>query len=389
MTEAATAAPHPCTVLYVNIFGLPLFREILESRPGVRLVGLRDDAPRAAADPVLAETLVYQVSSSRLDIRSEYWIDDAFLARAPRLLMASAIGAGYDPVDVDACTLAGVLVVNQAGGGNAESVAEHMLGMLLALTKRVGEADRAMRRSAGIVRSHFLGRNALGKTVGIIGYGHVGRRLARMCQAALSMRVLVHTTQDLAGAAGPAVEQVERVELDALLRTADYVLVCCALNDRTRGMLDARAFALMQPHAYFITAARGGIHDEQALHAALVEKRIAGAGIDVWDVEPPPPDHPLLQLDNVIATPHTGGATHESRIQASSEGARRIHAVLEGRRPDGLLNPQAWPRFAERFAREFGFQPSGLPMESAPAQSAQHAQPAQPAQSAQPAQPVS
>jgi len=356
MTQAAFAAPRSCTVMYVNIFGLPLFREILESRPGVRLVGITDDTPREQAEPVLADALVYQVSSSRLDIRSAYWIDDDFLARAPRLLLASAIGAGYDPVDVDACTRAGVLVVSQAGGGNAESVAEHMLGMLLALTKRVGEADRAMRRSAGIVRSHYLGRNAQNKTVGIIGYGHVGRRLAQMCRTALSMRVLVHSSQDLAG---EAVEGVEPVGLDELLQTADYVAVCCALNDRTRGMLGAREFALMQPHAYFITAARGGIHDEAALHAALVDKRLAGAGLDVWMVEPPPPDHPLLQLDNVIATPHTGGATHESRIQASTEGARRIHDVLDGKRPAGLLNPQAWPRFAARYEQEFGQAPTG------------------------------
>jgi len=350
-----TQSPVVKTVFYVNIFGLDIFREVLNKRPDLRFVGLRDDSPEAEASAVLASASVYHISSSARDMVPQYYLNEQLLARAPCLLLASAMGAGYDPVDVAACTRAGVLVVNQAGGANAEAVAEHMLAMMLALSKRMVEADRNMRRTANVVRAHYLGRNALGKTVGIIGYGHVGRRLAEMCKAALRMRVLVHSSQDL-GAAG-----VEQVSLEQLLRESDYVNVCCALSERTRGLMGAREFALMAAHAVFVTAARGGIHDEQALTEALLTRRIAGAGVDVWDVEPPPLDHPLLQLDNVICTPHTGGATIESRIQASEDAARQVLAVLDGQRPPRLLNPEAWPLFAKRFEAQFGFAPSGAP----------------------------
>jgi D-3-phosphoglycerate dehydrogenase len=113
----------------------------------------------------------------------------------------------------------------------------------------------------------------------------------------------------------------------------------------------------MRREAFFITTARGGIHDEAALVAALREKQIAGAGVDVWDVEPPPPNHPLLAMDNVIATPHTGGTTIESRIQAAEGAAHKIMAALDGHKPPSLLNPDAWPRYCERFADIMGFAP--------------------------------
>ena len=119
----------------------------------------------------------------------------------------------------------------------------------------------------------------------------------------------------------------EKVELDELLRRADYVSISCPLTKESRGMIGAREFALMQPHAYFITTARGFIHDEDALLEALRDKRIAGAGLDVWAKEPPPPDHPLLQFDNVLASPHTAGVTREARHEHGPHrrraGARR------------------------------------------------------------------
>jgi D-3-phosphoglycerate dehydrogenase len=115
----------------------------------------------------------------------------------------------------------------------------------------------------------------------------------------------------------------------------------------------------MQPHAYFITTARGFIHDETALLAALQEKRIAGAGLDVWDKEPPPPGHPLLKLDNVIASPHTAGVTGEARVNMGRIAAEQLLACLDGKRPPRLLNPAVWPLYARRFERAFGFAPEG------------------------------
>jgi D-3-phosphoglycerate dehydrogenase len=148
-----------------------------------------------------------------------------------------------------------------------------------------------------------------------------------------------------------------KVTLDELLRRADFVSINCPLDEGTRGMIGAREFALMQPHAYFITTARGFIHDERALAEALRTKQIAGAGIDVWDKEPPPPDHPLLQFDNVIASPHTAGVTREARANMGRIAAEQLIMTLDGKRPPRIVNPQVWPGYAKRFEQTFGFAP--------------------------------
>jgi len=150
----------------------------------------------------------------------------------------------------------------------------------------------------------------------------------------------------------------EKVALDDLLRRSDYVSISCPLTKESRGMIGAREFALMQPHAYFITTARGFIHDEAALLEALREKRIAGAGLDVWSKEPPPADHPLLQFDNVLASPHTAGVTREARINMGRIAAGQLLEALDGRRPPRIINPQVWPEYAKRFERTFGFVPT-------------------------------
>ena len=346
----------PHRVFYVNIFGRPEFARALAERTDIELVGFRDEAPDAETDPIVRDALVYHVSSGVNDMSRRWWVEAELLERAPRLLLASAIGSGYDTIDVDACTRAGVLVVNQAGAGNAEAVAEHMFAVMIALSKRIVEADRRMRRAPGVIRGDYVGRNVRGKTAGIVGFGHVGKRLTELCRLAFGMRVLVHDQRKREATIRGA--GAEQVALDTLLTQSDFVLVCCAYNEDTQGMFGAAQFALMPRHACFITAARGGIHDEEALAQALGERRIAGAGLDVWAVEPPDPAHPLLAFDQVIATPHTAGATEESRIDAALGAARQIIDVIEGRPPAQLINPQAWPRFADRYKAEFGRAPS-------------------------------
>jgi D-3-phosphoglycerate dehydrogenase len=273
----------------------------------------------------------------------------------PQLLVVSTYGAGYDTVDLGACTRAGVAAVNQAGG-NAEAVAEHMLAMMLCLAKRIVETDRHMRRKAGIRRAEFIGRSMHGKTLGIIGFGHVGSRTAALCRGLLEMRVLAY--DPYVSAERMAERGTEKqTALEPLLRQADVVSVSCALNEETQGMIGAAQYALMPRHALFITTARGGIHDETALADALREGRLAGAGLDVWDTEPPAPGHPLLQLDNVLASPHTAGVTHEARRNMGLISARQLLDTLDGKRPPRLLNPAVWPAFCERFERAFGFIP--------------------------------
>jgi D-3-phosphoglycerate dehydrogenase len=227
--------------------------------------------------------------------------------------------------------------------------------MMLTLSKRIIEADRALRRDPNINRNSLMGTEAEGKTIGIVGLGNVGRRIAALCNGLFRMKVLAY--DPYLSAAEMAARGGEKVELDDLLRRSDYVSISCPLTKDNRGMIGARQFALMQPHAYFITTARGFIHDEVALEEALREKRIAGAGLDVWAKEPPPPDHPLLQFDNVLASPHTAGVTREARENMARIAAEQMLDTLDGKRPPRLVNPQVWPAYVKRFERTFGFAP--------------------------------
>lgn len=345
-------------IFYVEYLADRSFAEVIARRADVRLDRIANDASEEEAAPVLAAAHAYQIISARDELAPRFFADAALLARAPKLLAISTHGAGYDTVDLGACTEAGVLVVNQAGG-NAEAVAEHALALLLCLTKRIVESDRRMRRAPGIDRNAYMGRDALGKTIGIVGIGHVGTRLAALCRGLLRMRVLAF--DPYLSAEEIAARGAEKVELDELLRRSDYVSLNCPLTGETRGMIGARELALMQPHAYFITTARGGIHDEAALEAALRDGRIAGAGLDVWEKEPPPPDHPLMQLDTVIASPHTAGVTREARANIGRIAAEQLLDLLDGKRPPRLLNPEAWPAYSRRFERIFGTVPERGP----------------------------
>jgi D-3-phosphoglycerate dehydrogenase / 2-oxoglutarate reductase len=341
-------------VFYVKYLAHPIYAEIMQARPDIRFDRLENESPDEIAAPILSAAHVYQIGAARDEIARHFHVDRDLLKRAPNLLLVSSNGAGFDPVDVDACSAAGVLVVNQSGG-NAHSVAEHALAMMLTLSKRIIEADRALRREPNVNRNALIGTEMRGKTVGIIGIGNVGRRIAELCKGLLGMTVLAYdpylTADEVAARGG------EKVNLDDLLRASDYVSISCPLTKDNRGMIGAREFSLMQPHAFFITTARGFIHDEDALLQALQARKIAGAGLDVWAKEPPPPDHPLLQFDNVVASPHTAGVTREARENMGRIAAEQVLAALDGKRPPRIVNPQVWPEYAKRFERAFGFAP--------------------------------
>jgi D-3-phosphoglycerate dehydrogenase len=149
----------------------------------------------------------------------------------------------------------------------------------------------------------------------------------------------------------------EKVALDELMSRADFVSVNCPLSEETRGMIGARQYALMQPHAYFITTARGFIHDEAALAEALRTKKIAGAGLDVWSKEPPAKDHPLLAFDNVLVSAHNAGVTTEARINMGRFAAESMLEALDGKRPARIVNPEVWPAYVKRFEKTFGVRP--------------------------------
>src|SRR5512146_264648 len=263
-------------VRYVKYLAHEIYIDILKGRADVRLDRLENDSPDAVAAPIVSAAHAYQVGAARDEIARHFHVDQDLLKRAPNLLIVSSNGAGFDPVDVDACTAAGVLVVNQSGG-NANSVAEHALGMMLTLSKRIIQADRALRRQANVDRNALMGTEVQGKTIGIVGLGNVGRRIAALCRSLLGMNVLAY--DPYLSATEMAERGGDKVTLDDLLRRSDYVSISCPLTRESRGMIGAREFAMMQPHAYFITTARGFIHDEAALEEALRDKRIAGAGL--------------------------------------------------------------------------------------------------------------
>jgi D-3-phosphoglycerate dehydrogenase len=342
-------------VFYVKYLAHPIYADILKARADVRLDRLENESPDEVSAPILSTAHVYQIGAARDELARHFHVDADLLRRAPNLLLVSSNGAGFDPVDVEACTAAGVVVVNQSGG-NANSVAEHALGMLLTLSKRIIEADRALRREANVNRNALMGTEAQGKTIGIVGLGNVGRRIAELCRGLLHMNVVAY--DPYLSATEMAARGGEKVELDDLLRRSDYVSISCPLTKDNRGMIGARQFALMQSHAYFITTARGFIHDEAALAEALRNKQIAGAGLDVWAKEPPPPDHPLLQFDNVLASPHTAGVTKEARENMARIAAQQVLDALDGKRPPRIINPEVWPAYVKRFERAFGFAPA-------------------------------
>ncbi len=325
--------------------------KILATEPSIKVDVLQFSNGDAKNWQALSAVHGYQIRAARDELPEQFHCTADFLARCPNLLAVSSMGAGFDPVDVDACSKAGVIVVNQAGG-NAEGVAEHALGMMLMLSKRVGETDQYMRARNGIRRNDFIGHNIQGKTLGIIGLGHVGRRTAELCAGLFGMRVLAHD---------PYIEEKDFAERNAvsaswddLLGASDFISVHCPRNEETMNLLDAAAFAKMKSGAIFINTARGGIHDEGALHAALSSGHLAAAGLDVWAVEPPPKDYPLLGLPNVLASPHTAGVTHESRHQVASYAGEQLLEIFAGRRPPRLLNPDVWPVFQERYKALFG-----------------------------------
>jgi D-3-phosphoglycerate dehydrogenase len=348
------AAVNSKRVFYTSPVAPIGYLEMLGQRPDITVDYLAQSTADTDADQILSVAHVYQVGSARDELVPKLQVHADLLKRAPNLLVISTGGAGYDTVNVKHCTEAGVLVVNQTGG-NKEAVAEHVLGMMLTLSKRIIQTDRNMRRGTLGDRAHFTGNDIFGKTIGIVGLGNVGSRVAQLCNGLFQMRVLAYDPY----LSAEVIKQrgAEKVELADLLRQADFVSVNCPLTDETRGLIGAKEYALMQPHAFFMNTARGFIHDEAALADALRNKTIAGAGLDVWSKEPPPAEHPLLQFDNVIVSPHTAGVTKEARTNMGQFAAEQTLAVLDGKPAPRPVNPEVWPVYAKRFEKTFGFAP--------------------------------
>ena len=323
----------------------PRFDERLRSEPDMELVVA--PFPKSADDVVaaLADADVYHVASARNEMSKYTFVTADFVARFPKLLAVSSYGAGYDSIDVGACTRTGVAVLCQAGA-NRDSVAEHAMGMILSLAHRISESDRRMRVEKITRREDVMGHEVKGMTLGLVGIGNTGKRVAEMARV-FGLEVI---------ATDPFVppEEITRrgakpVSLDDLIARSDIVSLHCPRDSTTIGMFGAAQFARMKRGAYFVSTARGGIHDERALADSLTNGHVAGAGLDVWEPEPPSLDNPLLKLPNVIATYHTAGVTHEARGNIAVMGSDQIVRTLRGERPPRLVNPEVWERFRERW----------------------------------------
>lgn len=236
-----------------------------------------------------------------LNIRASSKFTERVLAACPRLRLISVWGTGTDHVDLAAAARRGIAVRNTPGV-SALSIAEHTLALLLAVARRIPQADAATRRGEW-PRGQSVELN--GKTCGVIGLGAIGRRFAHLA-AAIGMRVVAWTMHPR------QMPGVEMVELDDLYRRSDVVSVHLRLSPETEGMIGAAQFARMKPGAILLNTARGAIVDEAALVEALRTGRIAGAGLDAFTVEPLPPGHPLTALPNVVLTPHCAGITPEA-----------------------------------------------------------------------------
>lgn len=332
-------------LVYFESWVDPAAEHMLGGRADIELVRLNYSSPLARNEGEMARAHGYQVQP-RTELREPWFVDAELLARCPELLAVSSTGAGYDYIDVAACTAAGVIVCNQ-GGTNSEAVAEHALGLMLSLSKRIHLGDRALRHGGHIDRFALKGNDLRGKTLGVVGLGAIGGRLAELCTDLFDMRILAYDpyltpAQFRARSARPT-------DLADLLRSSDFVSIHCPRSPETLGMFGQAEFAAMRPTAYFLNTARGGIHDEAALVEALRSGLIAGAGIDVFLHEPPPADHPLLQLDTVIATPHTAGITAEALREMSVQAARQWLTIFSGGVPPRLINPETWSTYVRRF----------------------------------------
>ncbi|MGH6762532.1 MAG: hydroxyacid dehydrogenase [Phyllobacterium sp.] len=248
---------------------------------------------------------------------------------SPALKVIVKHGVGVDNVDIAAATARHVPVLRSMGS-NALAVAEHTISLALTLLKQIPPLDRAIKGGAW-PKPSFIGRDIAGSVIGLVGFGAIGRETGRLAKA-LGMRVLV-----LDPMAPEAVRQSGfevAADLDELLSAADIVSLHCPLTNATRNLIDATRLARMKPDALLVNTARGGIIDEMALLGALQEKRIGGAALDSFSVEPPPADSPLWALDNLIVTPHVAGVTKGSAIQMAETAARHIISVLDGNPPD-------------------------------------------------------
>jgi len=263
--------------------------------------------------------------------------EDIFEA-APRVRAVTIHGTGIDLVPLAAANVKGVLVANLPGC-NAQSVAEYCVMAMLMLARNIAAINAAMHTQPWDQARRLAApaREISGLTVGIVGVGEIGRRVAQICARGFGMRVLGNQRR-----LDRLPPEAQGADLDALVAQSDFVVLACPLNPETHHLMNAARLGAMKPSAWLINVGRGPVIDEAALIAALANKSIAGAMLDVYEHYRIEPGHPLLALGNVLLTPHLAGSTRESRARASVRAADETLRMLAGEKPRNLVNPEAW-----------------------------------------------
>jgi len=262
----------------------------------------------------------------------------------PRLRHIARFGAGYETIDLDACTRAGVVVTNTPDAIRGP-LAVAAVTMLLALVHNVVPKDRIVRESRWADRENFRGVGIEGRTIGIVGFGGVGAEIARLL-APFGTRIIGNNRSGKSAAADRL--GVELLDLDSLLAQSDVVILAAALTPETTGLIDAASLAQMKPSAFLVNVGRGKLVVTDALRDALLEGRLAGAGLDVFDPEPLEPGDPILSLDNVLLSPHALAWTDQFTLAVSTAVLESIIAIAAGRPAESVLNPAVFETDAYR-----------------------------------------
>ena len=329
-----------------NIFSLTGMHE-----EGLRLLRNAGDLRRATAlDPATLQREI--VGADAMVIRTAGVIDAALLDQAKDLKVVGRHGVGYDQIDVEAATARGIQIV-YTPGANTQSVAEHVFALMIGLSKHFTKMIAALIAGNYNSRTSMTGREIAGKTIGIVGFGRIGRRVGEIAHHGFGMNVLYN---DII----PAPEEVERrsaarrVELRELLEVSEYVTLHVPLDGSTRGMINRETLAMLRHDAILLNTCRGPVVDEIAVAEALDAGKLWGYGADVYTVEPPPPGHPLIGRPDVLLTPHSAAQTAEALRTMAITVAEEVLSVLRGIVPTYPVND---PIKVEQVRQQLGKEP--------------------------------
>ena len=316
-------------IIYVGP-ALPKYTDVIESLlpEGFQLQIVHHESPQLLRCMSEADFLITFV-----------WITRDMIQAAPKLKLIQTITAGYDKIDVDAAARAGIPVATTTGA-NAVSVAEHIFAMILALSHQIVYAHNALREGTWPQLELYKGKcfELSGKTIGLIGFGHIGQAAARIARV-FGMEVLYYRRNKLPHEEESSLE-VSYAPLESLLRRADIVSIQVPRTPQTRDLIGSKELGLMKKSALLINTARGGIVDEEALIRALGAQSIAGAALDVLEKEPPDPHNPLFSMDNVVLTPHTAFYSIQAYEEVKRRATQAVLDVLDGKRPRDVVNPE-------------------------------------------------